>query len=247
MLCYNAPMKNWISIKNTSLDPVHNLSLEAYLFEKVRDRDIFMLWRNDRSVIIGKNQIAEEEVDLAYAKEKKIRVVRRSTGGGAVYHDRGNVNYSFISDRDLSAPVDLRALAQPIVSAFLEMGLRASFSGRNDILVNGLKVCGTAERIDGGRILSHGCICFDVDLDTMTRVLTPPAEKLERHGVASVKSRVIRLRNLLPSWTTEEFMERLSAAVLRDCGVTQLAPDQLSPPFSLEKLAPLASAPAAIL
>ena len=170
--------------RNPSLDPEQNLQLEEDLFSRYREGDFLMIWQNGPSVIIGRNQNAYEEVDLSYAKSMGIRIVKRSTGGGAVYHDPGNVNFSIFTDLPSDGLYSLRKLAAPIADAIGSMGVPVHFSGRNDLLTeDGRKICGTAARLSGGRILFHGCICYDVDEEVMARVLTPGEDKLLRHGM----------------------------------------------------------------
>ncbi len=199
---------------SSSTDPTWNLALEEYVLLNFRDKKIFMLWQNDRTVVIGKNQDAEAEADFKYAAGNNIQIVRRTTGGGAVYHDMGNVNYSFFLDYDLKNPLSLSSCAEPVVNALRAMGVEAGFSGRNDILVNEKKVCGTADRIDGNRILAHGCLLFSVDFDTLEKVLTPSAEKLGKRGIRSVRSRVANLSEFLPDMNVRQFKDALAGQIL---------------------------------
>ncbi len=200
--------------RSPSYDPTWNLRLEEALLRNVRSYPVFLLWRNQRTVVIGKNQIAENEVDLRYASSQGIQVVRRSTGGGAVYHDLGNINYTMITDLPEDGGFSLRELAGPVLLALRRMGLPAAFNDRNDIMINGMKVCGTAARLDGNRILSHGCICYNVDLDIMDCVLTPSQSKMARHGIRSVHSRVVPLSVYFPGVSTSQFMNLLEAGIL---------------------------------
>ena len=202
--------------RNPSLDPEQNLQLEEDLFSRYREGDFLMIWQNGPSVIIGRNQNAEEEVNLSYAKSMGIRIVKRSTGGGAVYHDPGNVNFSFFTDLPSEGMYSLRKLAAPIADAIGSMGVPVHFSGRNDLLTeDGRKICGTAARLSGGRILFHGCICYDIDQEVMERVLTPGDDKLLRHGIRSVRSRTARLRDYFPQMDTAAFIDRLETELLR--------------------------------
>ena len=204
-------MENTVFERSQSLDPACNLNRENELFLSSKAGRRIFLWRNSPSVILGKNQVAAEEADLRYAEEKNIRIIHRQTGGGAVYQDPGNINYSFITD--LRSDCSLKEYSFPIIEALSGLGISADFSGRNDILVNGRKICGTACRIHGSRILVHGCILFSVDLHVMEQVLTPSVHKLARHGVRSVRSRVMNLHDLLPSMTAESFMDYLETAL----------------------------------
>lgn len=193
---------------NDSVDPYYNMAFDEFCLEKLDCEPLFCLWRNAPSVIIGYNQVAEQEVNLAYLKEHGIHLVRRTTGGGAVYHDLQNLNYSFYGPIGMSP--------QPIADALRSFGVDAQLSGRNDIFVGGRKVSGYARRLYRNRELVHGTLMYDVDIDTLTRALDTPVSKLHGKGVASVRSRVTNLKDFLPFRSLEEF-----AAALHDflaCG-----------------------------
>ena len=183
-------------ILNPHTDPAFNLAAEEYLLQ-TEERDVFMLWQNSPSVILGRNQNVWAEVNLPYAEEKRIAVIRRLSGGGAVYHDGGNVNFTFIT-----APreeKDFKPFLTPIVRALAVWGIDARMDGRNDITVDGQKISGNAQctyrRPDGtARLLHHGTLLVDSDLETLTAVLRPRPEKLRAKGIASVRSRVTNLR-----------------------------------------------------
>ncbi len=178
-----------------STDPYYNLAFEEYLFDHFLQDSILMLWQNDRTVVIGRNQITQQQVNIPFIEAHRINVVRRMTGGGAVYHDLGNLNYSFITDEvGSSVSQSLEILAVPIVEALRGLGLEASVSGRNDILVSGRKVSGTAQRAAHGRILHHGTLLFDSDEEMISGALRVDEEKFRGKGVRSVKSRI---RNIL--------------------------------------------------
>ena len=170
---------------NGRTDPAYNLALEEVMTSQA-DAPFVMLWRNRPAVIIGRNQNACREFDAAYAREHGIAAVRRMTGGGAVYHDCGNLNYSiFAFESDTNKRyVDFAPFAESVLSALRSLGVEAGFSGRNDILVGGRKVSGSAKCVHNGRILFHGTLLFDVDFDAMSAVLTPPQAKIEAKGVA---------------------------------------------------------------
>lgn len=184
-------------------DPCLNLACEEYLLKHTQE-DAFMLWKNCPTVVIGKNQNLYAEVDLNETERRGIRVVRRITGGGAVYHDGGNINYSFISSTDKMKPLDFAAFAAPVTEALQSLGIEARLSGRNDLLAkcagteDWAKFSGNAQTVSGTRILHHGTILFDSDLGVLSAVLHPDEEKLRRKAIASVRSRVTNLRALLP-------------------------------------------------
>ena len=188
---------------NPSVDPAYNLALEEiiasdYPFEAV------MLWRNEPSIIIGRNQNTEAEINAAAVRERGINVVRRITGGGAVYHDLGNINYTIAAnDRQLDNEAFARN-AQIIIDVLHKMGVPAEFHGRNDILVDGRKVSGSAKSVLSNRTLFHGTLLFDADLSVLSQVLTPDEEKIKAKGIKSVRSRVANLKEFLPDWSADD-------------------------------------------
>jgi len=201
---------------NPSTDPFYNMSFDEWcLVHGPSDDVVFRLWRNRPSVIIGTSQNPYTEVNLPYLQEHGIELVRRSTGGGAVYHDLQNLNYSFAGP--LSLLSDKRGSDHPlpvhmIADALCSFGVEAEVSGRNDIFVDGHKVSGYAKRVWRDRTLIHGTLMYDVDIDTLTHVLDTPESKLHRKGVASVRSRVANLKDLLPQFPS---LDALEAALLQ--------------------------------
>ncbi len=194
---------------NQSTDPQFNLAAEEYLLTHA-DTDIIMLWRNESSVIIGKNQNAFTEVDLEFTRERGIKVVRRMTGGGAVFHDLGNLNYTFISPGggELSRGVregglDFAHFTKPIIGTLCELGIRAHLSGRNDIVADTddgeRKISGNAQCVLDGTTLHHGTLLFSAKMDKLQGALRPDEDKLRTKGIASVRSRVANIIDLLPS------------------------------------------------
>ena len=193
-----------------SRDPYYNLACEEYLL-RYSDEDVFMLWQNEPTVVLGKNQNIYAEVDLDYTETQGIHVVRRITGGGAVYHDEGNVNYTFITSRERASVLDFAHFTAPIVEALEHWGVKAELSGRNDLLADGLKFSGNAQHATDKRILHHGTLLFDSDLAVLSKALKPDPEKLRNKGIASVRSRVTNLKTLLPEMTVEEFIEGIAS------------------------------------
>lgn len=191
-ICYK-DMK-YIRLKTT--DPHLNLAVEEYLFRSSED-DIFMLWQNEPTVVVGKNQNAYAEVNTEYAKEHGINIVRRITGGGAVYHDLGNLNYTFITSESKAKALDYEYFTRPIIDALATLGVVATLSGRNDLEVNGKKFSGNAQFCSDGRILHHGTLLFNTDVNEMSAVLRVDKEKLEYRAVKSHKSRVANLCNII--------------------------------------------------
>lgn len=192
-----------------SHDPHYNLALEEYILTRETAGDFFLLWRNGPSVILGLNQCAAEEADLSLAAVSHLPVIRRTTGGGAVYHDLGNVNFSFVTDTDFNFP--LGPFTEPIIAYLKSLGLDAAADGRNDITVQGRKISGNAYRIEGRRILHHGTLLFSSDLNALSRALKPRDDKFCSKSTKSVRSRVANISELLApqAMTVEEFMDGL--------------------------------------
>ena len=183
-------------IRLNTTDPYYNLALEEYLFKNADD-DVFILWQNEPSVIAGKNQNVYAEVDLEYAKTHGIHVCRRITGGGAVYHDLGNVNYTFISANGSGKMLDFEYFSRPIRNAVGRLGVASRMSDRNDIECEGGKFSGNAQHAEGGRILHHGTLLFDTDFNVLEAVLKVDKEKLDYRAVKSCRSRVVNLASLV--------------------------------------------------
>lgn len=207
-------------LESTCTDPAWNLALEQHLFDTVgRERDMFLLWQNRDAVVVGRHQNTAAEVDGEAVRAHGIKVVRRLSGGGAVYHDLGNLNFTFLAGAGETAALDLGRFCQAVAEALGALGVRAERSGRNDLTVDGCKFSGSAQYRRDGRVIHHGTILFDADLGMVGRVLRPAPEKLESKGVASVRSRVTNLRPYLPAGTTlEEFKALLTRGVLGDGG-----------------------------
>ena len=187
---------------NTSTDPHFNLAFDEYCLQQYRSgEDFFYLWRNRPAVIIGLNQNAYSEVNLDYLDSHGITLARRVTGGGAVYHDLQNLNYTFVGHS---------VTPEPFAQALRSLGVPAEVSGRNDIFVEGRKVSGYARRVWHDREIVHGTLMYDVDIDTLTRVLDAPGSKMEAKGIASVRSRVANLKDYLPQFAS---LDELQAAL----------------------------------
>lgn len=191
-----------------------NIALETYLVEnRLVDESILLFYINDPSIIVGRNQNTIEEVNQAYVEEKGIRVVRRMSGGGAVYHDRGNFSFCFIKDDDGSFR-DFASFTQPVIQALHKMGAKgAELKGRNDLLIEDKKFSGNAMYAKNGRMTAHGTILFDADLEEVTKALKPRKEKFESKGIKSVRSRVTNIKPYVsPEYqklTTEGFRDLL--------------------------------------
>ncbi|MBR6921990.1 MAG: lipoate--protein ligase [Clostridia bacterium] len=200
---------------NTSTDPYFNLAAEQYLLD-TEDGEIFMLWRNDKAVIIGRNQNAYAEIDRAFVKEHDIAVVRRLTGGGAVFHDLGNVNFTFISPKRDDDLLDFSHFCAPVVTALRKLGVPAELSGRNDMTVNGRKFSGNAACVYNGKSMHHGTLLFSADVSEIEGSLHVDPEKMQSKGIKSVRSRVCNLKEYLPDLDVTGFFNYL---------ISEIAPD----------------------
>ena len=186
-------------ILNKSLDPYFNQATEEY-FLKNYDENVFMLWQNEFTIVVGKHQNTLAEINVENVKEKGIRVVRRLTGGGAVYHDLGNLNYTFIMGYgDKGVQVDFKKYNQPIIDVLSQLGVEATFSGRNDILINDQKFSGNAEHIyhQKQRVLHHGTLLYASEIQDISDALNVNPLKFEGKARKSVQSRVTNISSHL--------------------------------------------------
>lgn len=199
-------------IKNPNTDPYFNMAFDEYCLNSLTiDEPVFFLWQNRPSVIIGFNQEVNTEVNLEFLRQNDISLVRRVTGGGAVYHDLGNLNYTIVG-RSEDLERDYPEYAGLMMKALQKLGVPATLSGRNDILVDGKKVSGFAKRVCKNRLMVHGTLMFDVNLEVLTQALCPPATKLQSKGIASVRSRVTNLCEHLPHIADiQAFSQKLEA------------------------------------
>ncbi|KAF5051871.1 lipoate--protein ligase [Oscillibacter ruminantium] len=185
-------------LETGSQDPCYNLAFEETVLARRTQGDYLLLWQNDNTIVIGQNQNAEAEINRTFVEGHHIHVVRRTTGGGAVYHDLGNLNYSFITDAGNAERLTMERFTKPIVEALKGLGLNAEASGRNDILVEGRKVSGTAQRLMKGRILHHGTLLFDANPGMVAGALNADPAKFQSKGAKSVRSRIGNIREFLP-------------------------------------------------
>jgi len=158
---------------------------------------VLMFWQNKNTIVVGKNQNTFSEIDIDYVKDTGIEVVRRLTGGGAMYQDLGNLNFTLIVNNAGEWYSDFSRFTSPVVRALRELGVPAEISGRNDIIVNGKKISGNAQTVKNGRLLHHGTLLFNSNTDVLSRALKPDKEKIKSKGIASVSSRVANVNDFL--------------------------------------------------
>ena len=195
-------------INNTNTNAYFNLAMEEY-FLKNTNEDIFLLWQNENSIIVGKNQNTLSEINYDYVKENNIKVVRRLSGGGAVFHDLGNINFTFISCNDNSFS-DFKKFTMPIVEALKELNVHAEFSGRNDLLIDGQKFSGNAQYNYKNKVMHHGTLLFSSEINNLSNALKVKPSKFQGKSVKSVKSRVTNISSHLDKeMTVLEFKDYL--------------------------------------
>ncbi len=179
-------------IENSCTNPYFNLAAEEYLLKHF-DEDVFMLWRNEPAVIVGKNQNTLSEINLDYVREHSIPVVRRLTGGGAVFHDLGNLNFTFIFSDEAKSFNNFRKFTEPIIALLNSLSIAAEFSGRNDLTINDKKFSGNAQCNYKSKVMHHGTLLFSSDIVDLSKALTPKSSKFEGKAVKSVSSRVTNI------------------------------------------------------
>lgn len=192
-------------------DPRVNLAIEEFALKHLDINETYLLFYiNEPSIIIGKNQNTVEEINADYVRDEGIHVVRRLSGGGAVYHDLGNLNFSFITKDDGNSFHDFKKFTDPVVKALKKLGVNAELSGRNDILADGKKISGNAQFSTKGRMFSHGTLLFDSEIENVVSALNVRMEKIESKGIKSIRSRVTNIREHLDEdMTMEEFKQTL--------------------------------------
>lgn len=182
-------------LESRETSPYWNLALEQFVFDRLdRNHSYFMLWQNHNSIIIGKHQNTQAEINAGFVNERGITVARRLSGGGAVYHDLGNLNFTFITAAGRKDTIDFAAFCEPIRQALVSFGVPVEISGRNDMTVEGKKFSGNAQYLKHDRVMHHGTILYDSDLTVLSQALNVTADKIESKGIKSVRSRVTNIR-----------------------------------------------------
>ncbi|WP_404433369.1 lipoate--protein ligase [Sutcliffiella horikoshii] len=202
---------------NGITDPRINLAIEEYALKNLDIEDTYLLFYiNEPSIIIGKNQNSVEEINTKYVEDNGIHVVRRLSGGGAVYHDYGNLNFSFITKDDGESFHNFKKFTAPVVEALKSLGVEAEMSGRNDILAEGRKISGNAQFSTRGRMFSHGTLLFDSEIEHVVSALNVKKDKIESKGIKSIRSRVANIKEFLKEdITIEQFRQLLLEAIFK--------------------------------
>lgn len=185
-----------LCIKHPNTNPYFNLAAEEYVLKNFSD-DVFMLWRDEPSVIVGKHQNTLAEINLDFVRDNQIKVVRRLSGGGAVFHDLGNLNFTFIVNGEDGNLVDFRKFTKPILDVLLTLGIDAKFEGRNDLTIEGKKFSGNAEHVYKKRVLHHGTLLFSSKMTDLSESLKVNPLKYQDRAVKSVRSRVTNISDHL--------------------------------------------------
>lgn len=205
-------------LESTKTDPYWNLALEQFVFEELGPRDdCFMLWQNDKTIVVGKYQNVLEEINSAYVEAHGITVARRLSGGGAVYHDLGNLNFTFVSNHQKEDLFDFSVFCQPVADTLRRLGAPAEINGRNDMTIEGMKFSGSAQYMRYGRIMHHGTLLYDSDLNAVSQALSVRPDKIQSKGLKSVRSRVTNIRPFVrdPDLTVDGFRAGLRESMFQ--------------------------------
>ncbi|MDF2548412.1 MAG: putative lipoate-protein ligase [Anaerosolibacter sp.] len=186
-----------IYVRNESTNPYFNLALEEYVLNHMDGDDYFLLWQNEPSIIIGKHQNTIEEINLEFVKDNNIHVVRRLSGGGAVYHDLGNLNFTFVVKNSESSQFNFKKFTEPVILALKNLGVQAEFNSRNDLTIDGKKFSGNAQYMKKDRLLHHGTLLFSSELEQLVKALHVSDEKIISKGIKSIRTRVTNISDFL--------------------------------------------------
>jgi lipoate-protein ligase A len=207
-------------------DPYFNLALEEYLLRH-GEQDFFLLWQSCPAVIVGKHQNALAEVNYRFIMEKNILLARRLSGGGTVFHDRGNLNFSYIMHGESGKLVDFRRFIEPVTDFLNTLGIQAKQGPGNEILVGGMKVSGNAEHVHKNRVLHHGTLLYQADLELLQESIRIIPGRYADKAVQSKRSKVVNLSDYLPfSWDIETFGKKLMEYMMGHFNGTEFQPDE---------------------
>ncbi len=202
-------------IYSNSTDPYFNLAAEEFLVKELKE-EVFMLWRNDNTIVIGRNQNTLSEIHYDYVKEHDIRVVRRMSGGGAVFHDMGNINFTFIvnSGDDFS---NYQRFTEPVIGFLKTLGVTAELKGRNDLVIEDKKISGNAQYMYQNRVLHHGTLLYSAEQTRLSEALKVSPDKIQSKGVKSIRSRVTNISTYLKDpLSPEEFIQKFADYMVKN-------------------------------
>lgn len=219
-----------LCIFDQTTDPAFNLAAEEYMLKHFTE-EVFMLWRNDNAIIVGKHQNTLSEINLDYVREKNISVIRRLSGGGAVFHDLGNLNFTFIMNGEGEKLIDFHKYTLPILEVMQKLEIPARFEGRNDLTIDGKKFSGNAEHIHKNRVLHHGTLLFSSMMGDLAQALNAKPEKFQDKGVKSVRSRVTNISEHL-----KKPMQVMEFAELIMRHIREMYPDAVSYSYTSEDI-----------
>lgn len=205
-----------LCINQSNSDPYFNLAAEEYFLKNFQE-DFFILWRSRPSIVVGKHQNALAEINHEFVQKHGIPVARRLSGGGTVFHDPGNVNFTFIRNVEKISEVNFKVFTVPVIEALKKLGVEAYTTGRNDLLIDGKKISGNAEHVHRNRVLHHGTLLFDSHLEALKGALKVDLSKFEDKAVQSNRSEVTNIANYLPSpISVEEFTDFLFSEISKN-------------------------------
>lgn len=224
-------------IDSISNDIYFNLALEEYVFHNFKDDTYFLLWDNDNSIVLGKYQNVFEEINIKAVEKMDIKVARRNSGGGTVFHDKGNLNYSIITDYDKNSFIDYDIFINPVITALNSLGIHAEKRRTSDIVIEGKKISGSAQSCKNDRILHHGTLLFNADLSMLENLLKTTDGKIESKSVKSVRSSVTNIKEHIDDNITLDDFKTLLLNSLFPNGVQKvfLTEDQIAEVNNLVK------------
>ncbi|KOY64703.1 lipoate--protein ligase [Clostridium sporogenes] len=210
-----------IFINHNNTNPYFNHAAEQYVLENIKD-ECFMLWRNEPCILVGRNQNAMAEVNGDYIREKGMKIVRRLTGGGAVFNDLGNINFTFIGRTSENVEENFRKFTKPIIEALNFLGVQAEFSGKNDLVIEGKKISGNAQYYYKDKVLHHGTLLFSVSMGELLKALKVNPLKFKDKAVKSVEARVTNINKYLNNMDVIEFKNYVVDYVMKCFGKKEL-------------------------
>jgi lipoate-protein ligase A len=219
-----------IYLKFDSMDAKMNFALEKYAMDELNvAKEYFMFWRTRPTLMVGRYQNTLREINMPFAKERGIDIVRRVTGGGTIYTDENGWQFSFIVKEPGQRRIEFDTFTQPILDALHSIGVPAEKSGRNDLVIGGRKFSGNAQYLRSNVVLHHGSLLFNTDLETLVRALSVDDEKIVSKGIASVRQRVTNIaEHLSAPMTSLEFRDVMLSFLLRDADTYELTPQDIA-------------------